>query len=52
MTQKNLMFVLIFEPQVVGKITVGQELAKITDVKLFHNHMVTTQLYKFLRMQQ
>lgn len=23
----------------VGKMTVGQELAKITDLKLFHNHM-------------
>lgn len=24
---------------VVGKMTVGQELAKITGLKLFHNHM-------------
>jgi hypothetical protein len=32
-------FVLIFGPQAVGKMTVGQELAKITDLKLFHNHM-------------
>lgn len=24
----------------VGKMTVGQEIAKITDLKLFHNHMV------------
>ena len=24
----------------VGKMTVGQELAKITDLKLFHNHMM------------
>lgn len=31
--------VLIFGPQAVGKMTVGQELAKITDLKLFHNHM-------------
>lgn len=23
----------------VGKMTVGQELGKITDLKLFHNHM-------------
>ena len=23
----------------VGKMTVGQELTKITDLKLFHNHM-------------
>ncbi len=32
-------FVLITGPQAVGKMTVGQELAKITDLKLFHNHM-------------
>lgn len=32
-------FVLLFGPQAVGKMTVGQELAKITELKLFHNHM-------------
>ncbi|TQR19445.1 AAA family ATPase [Psychrobacillus vulpis] len=32
-------FVFIFGPQAVGKMTVGQELAKVTDLKLFHNHM-------------
>ncbi|AOV07978.1 AAA family ATPase [Sporosarcina ureilytica] len=32
-------FILIFGPQAVGKMTVGQELAKVTDMKLFHNHM-------------
>lgn len=32
-------FILIFGPQAVGKMTVGQELAKATDMKLFHNHM-------------
>lgn len=31
--------VLIFGPQAVGKMTVGQELEKITGLKLFHNHM-------------
>ncbi|MFS0749404.1 AAA family ATPase [Oceanobacillus sp. 1P07AA] len=31
--------VIIFGPQAVGKMTVGQELVKITDLKLFHNHM-------------
>lgn len=31
--------VLICGPQAVGKMTVGQELMKITDLKLFHNHM-------------
>lgn len=32
-------FVHIFGPQAVGKMTVGQELMKITDLRLFHNHM-------------
>ena len=31
--------VLIFGNAAVGKMTVGQELTKITDLKLFHNHM-------------
>ncbi len=31
--------VIIFGSLAVGKMTVGQELAKITDHKLFHNHM-------------
>lgn len=31
--------VIIFGPHAVGKMTVGQELAKITGLKLFHNHM-------------
>lgn len=32
-------FVFIFGPQAVGKMTVGQELGKLTGLKLFHNHM-------------
>ena len=31
--------VILFGPQAVGKMTVGQELAKQTGFKLFHNHM-------------
>ena len=31
--------ILIFGPGAVGKMTVGQELEKITNLKLFHNHM-------------
>lgn len=31
--------IIITGPQAVGKMTVGQELAKITELKLFHNHM-------------
>ena len=32
-------FLLLFGDGAVGKMTVGQELTKITDFKLFHNHM-------------
>lgn len=32
-------FVLIFGPQAVGKMTVGQALTETTDLKLLHNHM-------------
>ena len=31
--------VIIFGPHAVGKMTVGQELEKLTELKLFHNHM-------------
>jgi hypothetical protein len=31
--------VIILGPHAVGKMTVGQELASITGLKLFHNHM-------------
>ena len=31
--------IIIFGPHAVGKMTVGQHLAQITDLKLFHNHM-------------
>lgn len=41
-------FVLIFGPQAVGKMTVGQELAKITGLKLFHNHMTIDLVNPFL----
>ena len=32
-------FVVIFGPPAVGKMTVGQELARLTGYKLFHNHV-------------
>lgn len=32
-------FVLIFGPPAVGKMTVGEELSKLTGLKLFHNHV-------------
>ena len=31
--------VIIIGPHAVGKMTVGQELAKLSGLKLFHNHM-------------
>lgn len=31
--------VIIIGPHAVGKMTVGQELEKITDLRLFHNHL-------------
>jgi hypothetical protein len=41
-------FILIFGPQAVGKMTVGQQLEKITELKLFHNHMTIELLCPFL----
>ena len=32
-------FVIILGPHAVGKMTVGEELSKITGLRLFHNHM-------------
>ncbi|WP_077329554.1 AAA family ATPase [Virgibacillus siamensis] len=40
-------FVLLFGPQAVGKMTVGQELAKMTGLKLLHNHMTIELLEPF-----
>lgn len=33
------MLVVIFGPHAVGKMTVGEELAKMTNLRLFHNHV-------------
>ena len=40
-------FVLIFGPQAVGKMTVGFELEKLTDVRLYHNHESIETIIKF-----
>ena len=40
-------FVLIIGPKAVGKMTVGQELEKITGLKLLHNHMTLDLVSKF-----
>jgi hypothetical protein len=42
--------VLIFGPAAVGKMTVGQELKKLTGYRLLHNHMVidlVTEFFEF-----
>ncbi|WP_053365654.1 AAA family ATPase [Bacillus sp. FJAT-27245] len=40
-------FVLIVGPQAVGKMTVGIELANLTGLKLFHNHMTIDLVSQF-----
>lgn len=37
---ENMKLVIIVGSGAVGKMTVGQELMKITDLRLFHNHMM------------
>ena len=44
--------VLICGPQAVGKMTVCQELTKITDLKLFHNHMTIVPLVQIFQHKQ
>jgi hypothetical protein len=44
-------FVIVFGPLAVGKMTVGQELEKITDLKLFHNHMTIDLILPFFDMK-
>ncbi len=40
-------FVVILGPPAVGKTTVGYELAKRTDMKVFHNHMTIDPILEF-----
>ncbi len=45
-------FIIITGPQAVGKMTVGQELVKITNLKLLHNHQtieVLTKIFDYSR---
>ncbi|MGY8985506.1 MAG: hypothetical protein ACKVIX_02590 [Sphingomonadales bacterium] len=44
-------FILIFGPLAVGKMTVGQELEKLTGLKLFHNHMTIEMVLPFFDMK-
>lgn len=45
--EESMKFIIIFGPQAVGKMTVGQELERITDLKLFHNHMTIDLLHPY-----
>jgi len=38
---------IIFGPQAVGKMTVGEEVMRLTGMKLFHNHMTIEFVSKF-----
>lgn len=42
--------VIIFGPLAVGKMTVGQELSKVTDIKLFHNHVTIEMVLPYFKM--
>ena len=45
-------FIIITGPQAVGKMTVGQELVKITNLKLLHNYMtieILTKIFDYSR---
>ncbi|HKY45367.1 MAG TPA: AAA family ATPase [Pyrinomonadaceae bacterium] len=44
-------FIVIFGPPAVGKMTVGQELAKLTGFKLFHNHMTIELVLNFFAFE-
>lgn len=45
-------FVIIFGPPAAGKMTVGQELAKLTGLRLFHNHMTIDLVLSFFDFGQ
>jgi len=45
-------FVVIFGPPAVGKMTVGVELAKLTGLRLFHNHMTIDLVLNFFDFGQ
>jgi hypothetical protein len=43
----EMKLIIIFGPAAVGKMTVGIELAKLIDFKLFHNHVIVDALYDY-----
>lgn len=44
--------VVVFGPQAVGKMTVGEELQKLTGLKLFHNHMTIDFVMQFFEYHE
>ena len=44
--------VILFGPQAVGKMTVGEELQKLTGLKLFHNHMTIDLILKIFSWEE
>ena len=44
--------VILFGPQAVGKMTVGEELQKLTGLTLFHNHMTIDLVLKFFSWEE
>lgn len=45
--EASLKLVVIFGPSAVGKMTVGLELERLTNLRLFHNHMIIEPIYNF-----
>jgi len=43
--------IVIFGPPAVGKMSVGHQLAKLTGLKLFHNHMTIELVLNFFRWE-
>jgi len=44
--------VILFGPQAVGKMTVGEELEKLTGLTLFHNHMTIDLVLKIFTWEE
>ncbi len=45
-------YITIFGPQAVGKMTVGEELSKLIDLPLFHNHVSIDLVLKYLEWNE
>ena len=45
--RESMKLVIIFGPPAVGKMTVGMELARLTGLRLFHNHVVVDVVLRY-----